>query len=405
MRKLLWLSIACLLSIPSAGALPFESFVQCVSAQGNGPLCQLDAGSYLVNQTIQIGRSNMTIEGTLHSSSRATTLMRAPGFEGALLTDVNSLPSFLKRITVRDLTFDGDKARNSPAYYLYSPEVAIFTIRQLQVINSGFINSPNIGLALFGAGTGDVAVTNSYFGNPVTYGLWSDATGDNSNLTYLDCSTKQFVHNVTVANSKFENAGEPAILGDFIDLQLIGNVFTNNHSNSIPFNDDGGQIDLTVCSREATILRNTFQDGSVSSNGHVASGIELHGTDIQIIDNTVKYNSGDGIGMDGVQHVYIANWDPHTGSFENAGSGISIGHSSSTVRQTKWITLESAISTGNGHWAIWSDTSNTTPDEPVIDLSIADSCLSGNAWGPTFLINQGTNPILQNNQVSGCGPN
>ena len=118
----------------------------------------------------------------------------------------------------------------------------------------------------------------------------------------------------------------------------------------------------------------------------------------------MKYNSGDGIGMDGVQHVYIANWDPHTGSFGNAGSGISIGHSSDAFRQTKWITVESAISTGNGHWAIWSDTSNTTPDEPVIDFTLADSCLSGNAWGPTFLINAGTNPIIQNNQASGCGP-
>jgi len=399
MRKLLLLSIASLLSIPSAHALSFNDFVKCVSAQGTGDLCQLNAGTYLVNQAIQIGRSKMTIEGTLHNSSRATILMRAPGYEGALLSDFGPLPTPLRQITIRDLTLDGDRARNSAGYYLYNPEVTIFSIEQLQVINSGFINSPNIGLALYGGtGTADVVVSESYFGNPVIYGLWSDG-----NASYPNCSPNQFVHHVTVANSKFENAGEPAILGNFINLQIIGNVFTNNHSNSIPFDDDGGQIDLTDCTQNALILKNTFQDGSVSSNGHVASGIELHGTDIQLIDNTVKYNSGDGIGMDGVQHVYIANWDLHTGSFGNAGSGIAFGHSSDTFRQTKWITIESAISTGNGHWAIWSDTSNT-PDEPVIDLTIADSCLSGNAWGPTFLINQGTDPVLQNNQASGCGP-
>ncbi len=404
MRKSLLLGITCLLSIPSAHALSFQNFVKCVGAQGNGPVCQLDAGSYPVSQTIQIGRSNFTIEGTLHNSSRATTLMRAPGFEDALFTDVNSISTPLKQITIRDLTFDGDRARNSDPYYSYSPEVSIFTITQLQVLNSGFINSPNIGLALYGAGTSYVVISHSYFSNPVIYGLWSDATGDNSNLTYLDCPTKQFVHHVTVTNSRFENAGEPAILGNFINLQLLENVFTNNHSNSIPFNDDGGQIDLTVCSQNAFIAKNTFQDGSVSPNGHVASGIELHGTDIQIIDNTVKYNSGGGIGMDGVQHVYIANWDPNTGSFGNGGSGIEIGHSSATVRATKWITIESAISTGNAQWGIWSDTSNTTPDQPVSNLTISDSCLSGNAWGPTFLINPGYNVTAQNNLTSGCGP-
>jgi Right handed beta helix region len=400
MRKLLLLSIACVLSVPSARALSFQSFVKCLSAQGTGDVCRLDAGSYLVSQTIQIGRSRMIIEGTLHDSSRATTLMRAPGFEGALLSDFGPLPAPLKLITIRDLTFDGDRARNSAGYYFYNPEVMIFSIEQLQVINSGFINSPGVGLALYGgAGTADVVVSKSYFANPVIYGLWSDA-----NLTYSDCSANQFVHHVTVATSKFENAGEPAILGNFIDLQLIENVFTNNHSNSIPFDDDGGQIDLTTCTQNALIVKNTFQDGSASSNGHVADGIELHGTDIQLIDNTVKYNSGDGINMDGVQHVYIANWDPKTGSFENGGSGIAIAHSSYTFRLTKWITVESAISTGNAQWGIWSDTSNTTPDQPVSDLTIADSCLSGNAYGPTYLINLGADVILQNNQTTGCAP-
>lgn len=404
MRTSLLLGIACLLSVPSAVALSFQDFVKCVSAQGKDAVCRLDAGSYPVSQAIPIGRSNFTIEGTLHNSSRATTLMRAPGFDDALLTDVNSLTTPLKLVTIRDLTFDGDRARNNNPYYSYNPEVSIFTIKQLQVLNSGFINSPNIGLALYGAGTSYVVINQSYFNDPVIYGLWSDATGNTSNITYLECSITQFVHHVTVTNSKFENAGEPAILGNFIDLQLLGNVFTNNHSNSIPFNDDGGQIDLTVCSKNAFISRNIFQDGSASFNGHVADGIELHGTDITLIDNTVKNNSGGGISMDGVQHIYIANWDQQTGSFGNGHSGIEIGHSSSTFRPTKWVTVESAISTGNAQWGIWSDTSNTTPTEPVSDLTISDSCLSGNAFGPTYLINPGADVSLQNNQVSGCAP-
>lgn len=405
LRIPLFLGISGLLLVPTAGALSFQDFVQCVGANGQGAVCRLDAGIYPVSETISIGRSNMTIEGTVLNSLLETTLQRAPGFDGALLTDVGAIGTTLESITVRDLTFDGNRDENVSPYYAYNPDVSIFVVQKLHVERCTFINSPNIGLALYGAGAGDVIVNQCYFGNPVVFGMWSDATVDTSNITYHDCPNIQFVNNVTLKDSVFENAGESGLLAEVTNLQILENVFTNNHSNSIPFDDSGGQIDLTVCAKNALISKNTFQNGSVSPNGNVADGIELHGTYISLIDNTMKNNSGDGISMDGVQHILVKNSHPTAGSIGNGRSGIAIAHSDPTFRTTEGIIIDSATATENTEYGIWSDTSNTTPTQPVNYLLIENSCLSGNGLDPTYLVNLGPNFIFRNNQVSGCGPN
>jgi len=390
--------------VQTAGALSFPDFVQCVGASGHGDVCKLDSGIYPVSETISIGRSHITIEGTVLNYWLESTLQRAPGFEGALLSDVNAIGTTLKSVTIRDLTFDGNQAENTEPYYSYNPDVSIFVVKKLLVEHSSFINAPNIGLALYGAGAGDIVVDKSYFANPVVFGMWSDATVNTTGITYQDCPTLKFVNNVTVEHSVFENAGEGALLAEVTNLQILENVFTNNHSNTIPFGDNDGQIDLTVCTKDVLISKNTFQDGSQSPNGTTADGIELHGTYIDVIDNTVKNNSGGGIEMDGVQHILIKNSDPKTGNFGNGLSGIEIAHSSSTFRPTEWITVDSAISTGNGQYGIWSDTSNTTPTQPVNHLTIEDTCLSGNAFAPTYFANLGPDVTMKNNKVSGCGP-
>ncbi|MFZ0395203.1 MAG: right-handed parallel beta-helix repeat-containing protein [Terracidiphilus sp.] len=404
MRIPLLLGISALLFAQSALAASFPEFVACVGASGKGAVCQLNAGTYAVRATIEVGRSNIVITGTETVSPLDTVLRRAAGFEGPLLTDVEKAGTTLNSITIENLTFDGNRAQNKSPYSDYAPDVSIFSVENLAFINCEFNNSPNIGLGLYGAGTAGVTVDRCAFNDPVIYGLWSDATGNNSNITYEQCATKRFVKNVTVANSTFQNSGEPAILGDMINLQIVNNVFTNNHSYSIPFDDDGGQIDLTVCTRNAVIWRNTFQSGAASPNGHVADGIELHGTNISLIDNIVKNNSGGGIFMDGAQHIYIANVDPTTGNFGNAQSGIEIAHSSSAFRLTEWITIDFGNGAGNDQYGIWSDTSNTTPKEPVNHLTIANSCLSEDKLGPTYLKNLGSDVKIQNNITSGCGP-
>jgi len=269
------------------------------------------------------------------------------------------------------------------------------------VTNCSLINSPNTGLGFYGTGTSGVVVNNSYFGNPVIYGLWSDAAGNNGGLTYLGCSAKQFVDDVIVANSQFENAGEPAILGNMTDLQILNNTFTNNHSYSIPFNDDGGQIDLTPCTDSAAVVGNVFQNGSIGPNGHVVQGIELHGTNLTVVNNAVKNNSGDGISLGGASNVFIANWDQSTATVNNAG-GISIAQSASgdSLRPVDSITIDRANIVGNSKWGVWFNTA----DQPVNHVSITNSCLETNGLGSIYLNGPGPDVVFQNNSTSGCGP-
>jgi hypothetical protein len=400
MRSLSISVLSGLLFIQPAAALTFQDFVQCVGATGTGAVCQLDAGLYPVSQTIVIGRSNISIEGT--SSSGGTTLQRASGFLGPLFQDNwPSTPPIIS-VTFQNLTIDGNRANNLAVWSLYSPEVSIFGIKGMQFLNCSFVNSPNIGLGLYGGGTSGVVVDHCYFANPVIYGLWSDALGDNSGITYQECPKKHFVDHVIVENSQFVNAGEPAILGEMTNVWILHNVFTNNHSNSIPFGDSGGQIDLTVCTNNAVIWKNTFQNGSASSNGQTADGIELHGTNTSVIDNIVNNNSGGGITMDGVQDIFVADSNSSQGSFANSHSGIEIGHSSPSFRRTDWIVIDSANSVGNQEWGIWSDTSNTTPTQPVNHLVVTNSCLSENVLGPTYFKNLGPDITMLDNLVSGC---
>jgi hypothetical protein len=144
-RILLILGISCLLFVQTAAALSFPDFVQCVGASGHGPACKLDAGIYPVSETIALGRSNITIEGTVLGSLLETTLQRAAGFDGALISDVNAIGTALKSITIRDLTFDGNRDANLSPYFAYNPDVAIFVVQKLRVENCTFIN-PTSGL-------------------------------------------------------------------------------------------------------------------------------------------------------------------------------------------------------------------------------------------------------------------
>src|ERR1700730_10751304 len=106
--------MATLIFVRDADALNLQGFTQCIGPQGQGAVCQFDAGTYPITATLLLGRSNITIRGTILASPGDTVLQRAQGFQGALLQDVvppTSTPT-LTGITVRDLTIDGNRAQN-----------------------------------------------------------------------------------------------------------------------------------------------------------------------------------------------------------------------------------------------------------------------------------------------------
>ena len=51
---------------PGCYAASLADFTKCISAQGQGSVCQLDAGTYQLNVPFTIGRSNITVRGTIN---------------------------------------------------------------------------------------------------------------------------------------------------------------------------------------------------------------------------------------------------------------------------------------------------------------------------------------------------
>jgi len=400
-----FLSVAILFFPGVAEGLTLQEFTRCIGPQGQGPVCQLDAGIYPLSSQLQIGRSNITIKGTIKTSLRDTLLQRAPGWRFSLIIDVGppqTLPP-VTNITIRDLTFDGNRAQNGEIWSSYFAELQINTTKSLLVTNCAFINSPNTGFVVLGRGASGVVVNHSYFGNAVIYGFWSGAAGDNSAETYRTCAGLNVPDNLVVANSQFENIGEPAILGDATNWRIENNIFTNNHSYPAPFNDDGGQIDLTPCTGGAALVGNTFQDGQAASTGHFVQGIEVHANDVAIINNTMRNNTGSGISIGGGANVFVANWEPNTGIFSNRDSGIAIHHDPTApdaARPVDSIVIDSANIVGNGQWGIWT----RSPDLPITHLIVTNSCITRNRTGVQQLSNVGPDVIFQNNRDVNCGP-
>src|SRR5215467_4235477 len=108
-------------------AASLAQFTTCLGAQGQGPVCQLDAGSYPISSPLRIGRSNFTIKGTVITSAQDTVLQRAPGYTGVLIEDAPLTSRGLNSITIRDLTIDGNRSQQTGAYSRFTADVQILT--------------------------------------------------------------------------------------------------------------------------------------------------------------------------------------------------------------------------------------------------------------------------------------
>jgi hypothetical protein len=399
------LAAAPLILTTAAHALSLQEFITCIGAQGQGSVCQLDAGTYQISSTLFIGRSNVTIKGTQVNSVPGTVLQRPPGMINPLLRAAN-----LSSITFRDLTFDGNRAAQPAAYNSgIQPELAIFTVQSVLIANSNFINSANASLGFY-FGTSGVAINGSTFSNSTAIGIYTgDPTSGSTQApnAWMLCPTFTLPDNLLIANSTFQNNGEPAILGDATNVQLVNNMFINNQSNTVPFNDDGGQIGLNECSDNAALVGNTFANGIVGPNGKIADGLELHGTNMSLVNNLVINNAGDGIVLYGNQHAFIANWNAEAAvSGNNTFSsgqfpGVAI-YNLPGWRPTDDILIDHAITVNGQQYGI--QFANQT-GVPFNHIAITNNCLAGNITAPIQLDNMGPDVVIAGNMTTGCGPN
>lgn len=389
-------------------ALTFAQFVQCVGSNGQGSVCQLDTGQYAVSSTILIGRSNITLKGTMNTSVANTTLQRAPGFTNALIRDLFSLiPSTdqpnLRSVTIQDLTIDGNRSQNLASFTSYAPELQIFGIASVLMSNCNFINSPRFSVGLYGAGTSGVVINKVTFLNNVG-AFWSGPTGNHNGEDYTSCPNNVLADDVIVANSRFDGADLNALYASITNLQLIGNTFTNTYNYPLGgFPPAGGQIDLDPCVDNAAVVGNVFEGGTKPAGAGNTQGIELHGTNISVVNNSITNNWHDGISIGGAANIFIANWDGRvmSGNF----AGVSIHQLAATDpsgfdsrRPVDFVTIDSVRIVGNNASGVWANNSV----QPVNHLAITNSCISLNASPQINLSHLGPDVLIANNQTANC---
>jgi hypothetical protein len=410
MRTLLFLCFAALITTRQAAALNLQQFTQCIGPQGTGPVCQLDAGTYPLSQQLLIARSNITIKGTIQTSNRDTTLQRAPGWQYSLLIDIGpplTLPP-VANVTIRDLTFDGNKAQTNGSFS-YFGELYFSTTKSVLIANCNFINSPSIGLVVLGRGASGVVVNASFFSGAGEFGMFAGASGNSAG--YLGCANIVVPDDVIVANSQFYGVGENAIYASATHLRLLNDIFTDTHTYFVNgYTDFGGQVDLDPCTDTAAVVGNNFQGSQqVPGDGHT-QGIELHGTNISVVNNIIQGNWDDGIALGGAANVLIANWDSVSLIVGNEGNGIAIHQGDpgapDSARPVDFVTIDHVRILNNFPTATFPSGIVVTGVVPVDHLAITNNCLVGN--GPAAQISLsdlGPDNVTSNNLTTGCGPN
>jgi parallel beta helix pectate lyase-like protein len=405
------LALLLLLLTRSGVAASLADFTKCIGPQGQGPVCQLDTGTYVLSLPLQMGRSNITVKGTIQTSRADTTLRRTPGSKRGLL--VNYLTG-LSSITVRDFTFDGAGDQQTGDTSSIEAEVRFNAVKSLLLTNAAFINSPNIALTLeetSAQNTSGAVINNILIDGAPRLGVIALAYGSpgESAGQYLTCDSRRYSTDIKITNSTFRNVGANAIALEAKGVQVTNNTLQHNHATA-PYNAPGGQIYVEICADDVAILNNTITDGPVTPNGKFADGLELHGTNVVAVDNTITNNAGSGISMSGVQNLFIANWTSGTGVISNnllAGfaGGISLYNAAPgnpNERPVDYITIDHAVSINDQQFAGIGTFLQTPQMNPINHVTLTNNCLAGNLQGATQLFGLGSNVVIANNTSSGC---
>jgi hypothetical protein len=300
-------------------------------------------------------------------------------------------------------------------YSSYFSELNLNTTTSVLVTNCDFINSPFFSFVVYGRGASGVVVNNSQFENSTISGFWTGSATYTPMLTYQQCSGLQVADDIVITNSTFQNFGQNALYASATNFQLVNNSFTGTDTLPIgPYLPAGGQIDLDPCTDNAVVVRNSFIGGTPPPGAGNSQGIELHGNDISVINNTVQGNWGDGVSIGGAANVFIANWDATTSISGNGflanggkggGSGIAMHQGDpgayDSQRPIDFITIDQSTITNNSAAGILTNDAAV----PINHLTITNNCLANNASPQINLSDLGTDVVVTNNRTSGCGQN
>lgn len=268
----------------SSGCPLPASFTACVGYHGQGATCTLGVAKYngtlvpwLVNSTILVWRSNITIQGD-PSAVLQTGLLR----NSSSVIDLVQVGSGISGVTFKNLVFNGNRTNIGPN----TQDI------DLDLLNAGpdtYIQNCEFAFSAYTevAAKAYTYISSTSFWGGGYYGLLTYAP-NNSGVT-----------NISVQNSTFLAAGSNAIL-----LQAGANNSTINNTQffynheQCPDGYSGGQLAVGWYTSSVSVTSNYFEGGGPTSrcpNGQVADGLEMYGTSHQVAGNTFIDEAGNGL--------------------------------------------------------------------------------------------------------------
>ena len=227
MPRIVLLILVTCTALRCVAADPLAAFAICIGATGQGPVCRLDACTYTISTSLVIGRSDITLEGATENASD-TTLVRAAGLTSAMLQDPLPGSDSLHSVTIKNLTFDGNRQQQSGSFSDFTPDAAFYSTKGILFSNLRFLNSPNISLGFSGNGTGQVVIYAAIFLNSTAQTVWSDVYGQGR----AGCASGTLPDNIVIAKSCFRDAGESAVALNATNVLVLGNIFEHNKWNT-----------------------------------------------------------------------------------------------------------------------------------------------------------------------------
>ena len=355
-------------------ALDEQGFRQCISTNGSGSICQLDAKptpyhitnnqTHLAEGPFRIDRSGIVVSGTWITSRSDTTLLRANSGVGPLMY----LNSGVNNVSIRDFFFDGNRRALGPT-------------------------RPSVDLDLDWNGNAYAITVESEFYDARENSLSTAA--DNTIIEYA------FIHHAaysgirvnegntafTIRWNRIEDCGGSAIVvHNNSPGSIHGNTIARNHKEWPWWTCNGqcvgGQIMLDIGTFWVTVADNWI-DGALVQNGNLwTAGMEVYGSGHLLLRNHIFHHSGHGIYLTGASNVLIeggaGDWRVGNNNHRVVArtfSGIHISNHQLVPSLSNNITIKNYGSTNHHLYPVSIETRGIGS---ITGITVVNNCFSGN---------------------------
>ena len=320
-------SVTCLINVDEVGAISTSVVLS------DNRILKFGPGNYSVSATIRPGNNNEIVGSNVTEGSAATIFVRDPKFFAGVGTDERvSPPANFNNIAAADMfkiaqknsvvlhDFEIDGSTTAIGYYPLEGVIPKPTGKMFQmpkgkqseitlndssnVLISG-LHIRNVQLhAVGGAGINGLVIKDC------------DFSSDGWNKYQLLWLGQEENENILIKNNLIRNSSHAGLYLEYASNAVVEeNVFDHNRLNTF-FTGPGGQIVLQTHTHDIIIRNNTIINAGYTPADEVPKrdkallghGIEVHGYNTTIINNTISQNAGFGIILkNNLQFVSIAS--------------------------------------------------------------------------------------------------